>query len=223
MHVANDPHDPATGPFTDLLRLQAEFQTRMAEETLRYLRSVQATLAPTVPTTVLQAAADEALEVEGAPGDHVELSVELENVQQAYVSAAPALTPLSGREGTTWFPVTDPVSPTLVPPGETAELRIAFTLPDELPPGEYRGALLLQGFRQDALPVVVRVRDGAPETPRSGAGAKKTSAKKTSAKKTSAKKASAKKASAKKASAKKASAKKAAPRSQSAGDSSARS
>lgn len=158
MPVSNDPSDQAAGQFADLFRLQTDFQTRMAEETLRYLRAIQSALAPVVPTTVLTVADEEELRATGAPGHRIELVVELENTQRTYVTATAALTPLVERGGTTWFPVAQPSPPLLlVAPGETQELQVGVALPDELTAGEYRGALVLQGFRHAGVPVVVTV------------------------------------------------------------------
>lgn len=161
MHVANDPQEPQAGPFADLLRLQSQFQMRMTEETMRYLRAVQAALAPVAPTSVIAAAPGETLRASGAPGERVELSLEVENTQAAHVTATAALTAMVEQGGTTWFPTAEPDPPLLlVAPGQTAELVVTVALPAELAPGEYRGAMLLQGFRHDGLPVVVTVREG---------------------------------------------------------------
>ena len=50
------PTTPAGGPaarFGELMRLQTEFQARLAEETLRYLRRLQGAAAPAAPGTVV--------------------------------------------------------------------------------------------------------------------------------------------------------------------------
>jgi hypothetical protein len=109
---------------------------------------------------VARVAEGEALEATTAVGERVGFSLEVENRQEAYGSVAPALTPLVGEDGTSWFPAAE-VQPTstLLPPGEVVEVEIAVDVPEQLPAGRYRGALLLQGFRQDALPVVIEVRD----------------------------------------------------------------
>lgn len=200
MSVSNDPSEQAAGQFADLVRLQTDFQTRMAEETLRYLRAVQSAFAPVVPTTVLTVADEDEVRAAGAPGESVELQVEIENVQRTYVTATAALTPLVERSGTTWFPVADPAPPLLlVAPDTTEMLRVGVALPDELSPGEYRGALLLHGFRRDGVPVVITVTD-KPSGPRKGA--KTTATAKATTKKATTEKAGTKKAAAKKSSAK---------------------
>lgn len=170
MRVANEPAGPDQGPFADLLRLQAQFQTRMAEETMRYLRAVQGALAPVAPSTVVTAADVEPLAARAAPGGRLELELEVENVQAVHVAVAAALTPLVAQGGTTWFPVAEVDPPLLLlPTGETATLRMAAAVPTELASGEYRGALLLPGFRHDGIPVVATVAE--PASPGSGGGA----------------------------------------------------
>jgi hypothetical protein len=163
MRVSNDPEGQATGAFADLLRLQSNFQIRMTEETLRYLRALQVALSPVAPTTVVKPITGKELRAAGAPGQHVELELKLENAQRAYTTATAALTPLVELGGTTWYPVAEPSPPLLlIAPGETATLRVGVTLPTELPAGDYHGALLLQGFRQEGLSLVVKVsRDPA--------------------------------------------------------------
>lgn len=206
MSVSNDPSEQAAGQFADLVRLQTDFQTRMAEETLRYLRAVQSALAPVAPTTVLTVADEDEVRASGAPGENVELQIEVENAQRTYVTATAALTPLVERGGTTWFPVANPSPPLLlVAPGKTEELRVGVALPDELAPGEYKGALLLHGFRHDGVPVVITVTK-KPAAQRKGAG-KTSTAKEPDAEQASTRKATTKKAGAKKTTAKKTSAK----------------
>jgi len=53
--VSNDS-EGSSGPFSELLRLQSDFQARLTEETLRYLRRLQGTLGPTAPGTVVKPA-----------------------------------------------------------------------------------------------------------------------------------------------------------------------
>ena len=159
MRITNEgPESSGQDSLAELLRLQAEFQAHLAEETLRYLRAVQATLAPRSPGTVVQPAPDARLEATAAPGEDVRLSFDLENRQRVHSQATPALTPLVADTGATWFPAArpDPVS-TLVPPGEVVAFTIDVAVPADVPPGTYRGTLVLQGFRQDGLPVVITV------------------------------------------------------------------
>jgi hypothetical protein len=158
MKVTSDPSDSPTNPFTEVFRLQTEFQTRLAEETLRYLRKFQGALAPSAPGTVMLA--DEALELLGSghPGSRVALSLEIENRQRVHTVVTPLLSPLVDASGTTWFPQADatPVS-SLLAPDESRSVRVEVALPDELPRGKYRGALILQGFRNAGIPVTITV------------------------------------------------------------------
>src|SRR5262249_57752815 len=63
VRITNEgPESSGEGSLAELLRLQAEFQAHLAEETLRYLRAVQATLAPRSPGTVVQPAPDARLQ-----------------------------------------------------------------------------------------------------------------------------------------------------------------
>jgi hypothetical protein len=160
MRVTNDPGpDAADDAFAELLRLQGEFQARLADETLRYLRRLQATTGPSNPGTVARAAGDAQLEASAQTGERAEFALEVENLQEAYGSVAPALTPLLGDDGTSWFPAVEVRPPsTLLPPGQVVKIAVSVAVPEQVPAGRYRGALLLQGFRQDALPVVIEVQ-----------------------------------------------------------------
>jgi hypothetical protein len=164
MHIPNDPDSTARGVFGDLLRLQTEFQARLAEETVRYLRRLQGAGMPAAPGTVLRH--DEANEVKatGAPGGSAALRLELENRQRVHSIVTPLLEPLVA-DGITWFPAVEPPpGSTLVPPGETRPVALAVQIPGDLPPGTYRGALVLQGFRDGAVPVALTVAAPAATT-----------------------------------------------------------
>ena len=162
MRIDNDPGEGGGGAFADLLRLQADFQARLAEETLRYLRRLQGAAAPGVPGTVLVPDGEVELRGTGAPGGSVELRVEVENRQRVHCVVSPMLAPLVAASGVTWFPAANPDSAsTLLPPGESRQLTIQVPLPPELPSDVYRGALILQGFRDGGIPVAIAV-----ETPR---------------------------------------------------------
>jgi hypothetical protein len=160
MRVTNDPGpEAADDAFAELLRLQGEFQARLADETLRYLRRLQATTGPSNPGTVVRAANGAQLEASAQTGERVEFALEVENLQKAYGSVAPALTPLLGEDGTSWFPAAEVRPPsTLLPPDEVVQILVRIDVPEQVPAGRYRGALLLQGFRQDAVPVVIEVQ-----------------------------------------------------------------
>src|SRR4051812_22383044 len=102
MPITND--DPAgDGLWGGLFPPQAEFQARLTEETLKYLRSVQAAFSPRAPGTVIQASGVR-LRSEAAPGAEVDLEVTVENRQRVHTSVAPALTPLVSDDGWTWYP-----------------------------------------------------------------------------------------------------------------------
>jgi hypothetical protein len=210
MRVTNEPGGTGpTGAFAELFRLQSDFQSRLAEETLRYLRRLQGAVVPAAPGTVVVPDADSEMRTAASPGASATLTLEIENLQRVHCMVSPQLTPLVSASGVTWFPsVENATASKLIAPNTVEPLPITFGVPAELPAGEYRGALVLQGFRSNSLAVVVTVGDAkAPETSMaSGTAAKKTkaAAKKAAAKKTGAKKTGAKKTAAKKTGAKKA-------------------
>lgn len=142
-------------PFSELVRLQMDFQTRLAEETLRYLRRVQASALPTTPSTVVRAQTGRPA-VPGKAGDSVVIREQLENRQRVHAIVTAMLTPLVSGNGTTWFALSEPVT-LIVPPGERSTLELNVTIPPELPPGTYRGVLALTGLEDGALPVAVQV------------------------------------------------------------------
>lgn len=144
--------------FAELLRLQADFQTRMATETLHYLRRLQGVFEPHAPGTVVHPDNDAPLAGSAAPGGNLTLSVEVENRQRVHTAVAPSLTPLVADNGTTWFPsVSTTPSYGFVAPDETVSLTVVVTVPGTVPPGVYRGLLVLRGFGTGGLPVVVNV------------------------------------------------------------------
>lgn len=158
MRILNEPEDEAAGAFGELLRIQNEFQTRLAEEALKYLRRLQGAAMPAAPGTVMAPDGAAGLRTSGRAGESVELRLEVENRQRVHCSLAPTLTPLVEASGVTWFPAAEP-SPVvaLIAPGEVAPLVIGLPLPPELPAGTYNGALMLQGFRDGAVAVSVDV------------------------------------------------------------------
>jgi len=172
VRVPNDP-DQLKGPFSEFLQLQTEFYTRLAQETARYLRRLQAAGAPAVPGTVLLPDGPVDLRASGAPGTSVELRLEVENRQRVHCMVMPLLSPFVEASGPTWFPAAEPLlPPMLLAPEEVAPLVIRITLPANLPAGIYRGALLLQGFREGAIPVAVTVtsESGSKEEASRGPG-----------------------------------------------------
>jgi hypothetical protein len=158
VRITNDNSEPSDVGAA-FLRLQSEFQAKLADETLRYLRSIRGLFGPATPGTFIDA--DPATIVRGSsvPGGTVELTLEVENRQAVHCVVTPALSSLCSESGTTWFPDTaDTSAPTLVAPGEQAELALRVPVPGNLPAGTYRGALFLQGMRWQGVPVMATIR-----------------------------------------------------------------
>ncbi|HEY7422147.1 MAG TPA: hypothetical protein VH541_09050 [Gaiellaceae bacterium] len=178
--VSNEPGGGQGGVFGELVRLQTEFQARLAEETLQYLRRLQGAAAPATPGTVLLPDEEAVLRGSGSRGSVVELSLEIENRQRVHCLVSPMLGPLVNADGVTWFPEVEAVpSTSLVPPGEARQQRVRVVVPMEIPFATYRGALLLQGFGDGAVPVAVEVPEPArarPAARRRSSSSKKTSA-----------------------------------------------
>jgi hypothetical protein len=169
MRVPNDPGDGNRGAFGELLRLQTEFHARLAEETIRYLRRLQGAGMPAAPGTVVHPNEAGELHASGRPGEVVTLDLEVENRQRVHSMVTPLIEPLVEASGVTWFPELEPAPGSeLVPPGEVRQLVLPVRVPPGLPPGTYRGALVLQGFRDGALPVAVEVKRPAASKRSSG-------------------------------------------------------
>jgi hypothetical protein len=177
MRISNEAGGPQgpKGAFAELFRLQADFQARLAEETLRYLRRLQGAVVPASPGTVVEPGDGFELRAAGEPGGQVELALEVENLQRVHCMVTPQLSPLVSTTGVTWFPAAEPsTSSRLVAPGAVERIALSISMPANLPRAEYRGALLLQGFRHTSLPVVIdagsrpaaRSRRGSPRKPR---------------------------------------------------------
>jgi hypothetical protein len=165
MAATNDPGLAGVrGPIDDLLRLQTDFQQRLASETLRYLRRLQGIVGPVVPGTLVLP--DPGLELRGsaAPGGTVTLEVEIENRQRVHCLVSPMLSPLVSDRGVTWFAeaVVEPGS-VLLAESESGSVRISVPVPADSPPGTYRGALLLHGFEKGALPVRIILSDAGDD------------------------------------------------------------
>jgi hypothetical protein len=91
-------------------------------------------------------------------GGTVTLSVDVENRQRAHTVVAAMLTPLVADSGTTWFPAAVTAPPYgFVAPDETLALTVTLTAPADVPAGRYRGLLVLRGFGNGGLPVVIDV------------------------------------------------------------------
>jgi hypothetical protein len=158
MSIKNDAGGGGwSGPFADLLRLQTEFQSRLGEETIRYVRRLQGAMGPASPGTVVLT--DKSLEIAAqAEGNAVTLHLELENLQRVHSVVTPQITPLVSDAGTTWFPSSDAAAAfRILPPGAVESFEIGLEVPGGKPSGTYRGALVLLGFRQGALPVRVEI------------------------------------------------------------------
>jgi hypothetical protein len=157
--ISNDPAgDGPGGSFNEFLRLQTEFQARLLEETVSYLRRLQAAAAPSSPGTVVRPAGDEIVEGAGAPGERIELRLEIENRQRVHCMVTPLLSALVSADGVQWSPELELSMPSLlVAPGDVPVLALGVQLPSQLPAGTYRGTLTLQGFRGSALPVAITV------------------------------------------------------------------
>ena len=157
MRVGNDPEWDSKSPMAELLRLQTEFYTRLTEETLKYLRHIQAASLPSTPGTVLLPTAGLQLEASVAPGESVELQLEIENRQRVHCVATPMLSPLVHASGATWFPEAMHQASLLLAPEQVEILRMRLQAPSTIPEGVFRGALLLQGFRENTIPVSITV------------------------------------------------------------------
>jgi hypothetical protein len=161
-HVGNEPAQGPPGPLQELLRLGNDFQARVTDELLRYLRDLQSVLGPAVPGTVVRPRTDLELSASGTSGDTAELRLVLENLQRVHCLLSVALTPLVCADGTVWYPETVPALVSrLLGPDEQQEIAIVLRLPPELPPGTYRGALHLQGFRGKAIPICIEAGSAA--------------------------------------------------------------
>ena len=169
MRVGNDPEWDSKSPMAGLLKLQTEFYARLTEETLKYLRHVQAASLPSTPGTVLLPREGLQLETSGAPGDTVELQLEIENRQRVHCVVTPMLSPFVHASGATWFPSAVHQTSLLLAPEQIDTIKMQLPLPAGIPDGVFRGALLLQGFRENAILVAITITPAktavAPKTP----------------------------------------------------------
>ena len=159
MHASSDPEQSPSSPIGEILRLQTEFQARLAKETLGYLRRLQGALSPSAPGTVLSTQGEAALSASGRPGDAVDLRLEIENRQRAHCVATPMVSPLMDETGVTWMPAVETAPPSaLLPPGQSTAIVMRLSIPFELAPGNYRGTLVLQGIRPRGIAVTISVK-----------------------------------------------------------------
>jgi hypothetical protein len=164
VRIINSPRDePEHNPGAEVFALQQDFQARLADETLRYLRSLRGLLGPASPGTFVRPQPGLVLQGEGGTGDVAEIGFEVENQQQVHVIATPMLTPLVRADGTTWFPeaVAVPAS-TLVAPGAVGQLRVLVNVPAQADPGRYDGALVLLGIKGAAVQVSFTIKPTPP-------------------------------------------------------------
>ena len=159
MRVRNDSEETSSGTYAEIMRLQSEFYTRLTEETLKYLRRLQATAMPAAPGTVVMPEGNVALDGAGAAGDEVALQIEIENRQRMHCVVTPMLSPLVHTSGATWFPAAEfDKTSVLVAPEQVETITVKFSVPSKAPTGTFRGMLLLQGFRDNAVPVAIDVK-----------------------------------------------------------------
>jgi hypothetical protein len=154
------------GPLYDLLRLQTDFQEKLAATTLAYLRQLQGLIGPVVPGTMVDTRGVEGLAAAGDPGTRVTLEVAVENRQRAHCLVTPMLSPLASKT-TTWLPRADAPA-RLLAPDAVERIALSVKIPKEISPGLYRGELILYGLREGAVPVRIEVRQPpapAPESP----------------------------------------------------------
>jgi hypothetical protein len=168
MQLSNEDR-PDGGPFAHLIQMQAEFQSRLANESLRYLRRIQGVFEPYAPGTVVQPDGDATLTGELHVGGSIALAVDVENRQRVHAVVTASMTPLVADSGATWFPsVEAKPSFAFVPPNQTLPLSVTISAPADLPVGRYRGLLVLRGFGAGGLPVVLDVVSDPPQVPQPG-------------------------------------------------------
>lgn len=170
MHVTNEA-EAKGGTFAELIRLQTDFQAKLADETLRYLRKLQGMAGPSAAGTVIGAAGDVQVKASGRLGGTAVVALELENMQQVYCVVLPQLTPLVSQSGTIWLPVVDTGGGSLlVAPGAVAQITLTILVPENLTLETYRGALILQGFRETGIPVTIDIAKAEVAKPKEKEG-----------------------------------------------------
>lgn len=152
-------------PLSDWIRLQADFQARLTNETFRYLRRLQGTIAPVTPGTVVLPEERIELNARAVPGGTFEITLEVKNYQRVHAVAAPGIDPLVSSSGTTWYPDVDFLPEfSLIGPDQTVEFQMRVSVPPNLPAGNYIGVLSLRGLRQQVFRFSVKVSGGYVET-----------------------------------------------------------
>jgi hypothetical protein len=152
---------PGSG-WDELFQLQAQYTAKLTEETLKYLRGLQAALSPRPPGTVVKGD-DRRVAVAGGRGARLAFEFTLENRQRVHTPVAPSISPLIGDDGTTWYPaVSFEPAATLMAPDEVRRLAGEIDVPVDIEPGVYRGSIVLHGFVMDGVPLEVTVADAEP-------------------------------------------------------------
>ena len=52
----------------------------------------------------------------------------------------------------------------MIGPGESKDLSVTLQLPNEIPPGVFRGSLVLRGFLVEGVPVEITIEGSTAET-----------------------------------------------------------
>ena len=163
MRVSNEPDEDKGGAWSELIRLQSDFYSRLTEETLRYLRRLQGASMPVSPGTVVLPDPNTSLAGAGKPGDTIRLTIEVENRQRVHCMVTPMLSPLVHTAGATWFPGVRFERPSvLIPPDQVETIAIEIAVPAEIPKGMFRGMLLLQGLRDNTIPIALEIGGEPP-------------------------------------------------------------
>ncbi|MFX0115332.1 MAG: hypothetical protein ACFFB3_12355 [Candidatus Hodarchaeota archaeon] len=162
--ITNDPRTVLDeSPIAQIFKVQYEYQKRVFEDYMKYLRMLIGNVGAYTPGTIIAPKKALELEAAAAAGSTVEMSAEVENRQLAYCTVSPTITPFTTVSGITWFPMAE-FSPGLVllAPQEVKQISMKIKLPTELSPGLYHGLLLLIGFRHDGIPVKIEVQPKKP-------------------------------------------------------------
>ena len=101
------------------------------------------------------------IEVTVPAGGRGETRFVVVNHQAAACLLRPMLSPLTGPGGGLWSPIAEILPrPLLVMPGEEVEVTVGIATPPGAPAGSHRGALVLLGARDAAVPVAFEVTIG---------------------------------------------------------------
>jgi hypothetical protein len=157
--------DNSQNPISEWIRVQADFQARLTNETFRYLRRLQGAVAPVTPGTVVLPEERFDLNARAVPGGTFEITLEVKNYQRVHAVAAPGIDPLVSSSGTTWYPEVDFLPEfSLIGPDQTVEFQVRVSVPPNLPTGNYMGVLSLRGLRQQVFRFSVEVSSGKVES-----------------------------------------------------------